>query len=141
VALVLVVMLVGAAYLVWEASFEGDSGLPLTGHASSIGGGRLVSSLRHWPAAVSNHHSEGTHDTTTHMADTQHRPLTGLCVGLYVPIHDGVQDLNVFVRTAGYYTREEEVVLLLTSRTRAPPPSSCANIPQRRGHGRDANVV
>lgn len=93
VALVLVVMLVGAAYLVWEASFEGDSGLPLTGHARSIGGGRLVSSLRHWPAVVSNHHSEG----------------------LYVPIHDGVQDLNVFVRTAGYYTREEEVVLLLTS--------------------------
>ena len=72
VALVLVVMLVGAAYLVWEASFEGDSGLPLTGHASSIGGGRLVSSLRHWPAAVSNHHSEGTHDTHHTPYDTAH---------------------------------------------------------------------
>ncbi len=43
-----------------------------------------------------------------------------------MPIHDGVQDLNVFVRTAGYYTREEEVVLLLTSRTRSPVPT-CHN--------------
>lgn len=41
----------------------------------------------------------------------------GVEAGLYVPISTAQRDLNVFVRTAGYYSREEEVILLLTSRT------------------------
>lgn len=59
VVLVVLVMLFGGAYLAWEASMEGDSALPMVGNARNMDGGRLVSSLRHWPSAVSNHHSEG----------------------------------------------------------------------------------
>lgn len=59
VVLVALMMVVGGVFLVWEASIEDDAALPLAGHARHVEGGRLAASLRHWPNAVSHHHSEG----------------------------------------------------------------------------------